>query len=50
MAVAAAAIGAVPFDRFATSTEPLALILRDIGQPDRGEDPRFIGLDRACRR
>ena len=33
MAVAAAAIGAVPFDRFATSTEPLALILRDIGQP-----------------
>ena len=33
MAVAAAAIGAVPYDRFATSTEPLALILRDIGQP-----------------
>ncbi|MFL6751909.1 MAG: amino acid permease [Sphingomicrobium sp.] len=33
MAVAAAAIGAEPFQRFASSTEPLALILRDIGQP-----------------
>ena len=33
MAVAAAAIGAVPFERFSDSTEPLALILRDIGQP-----------------
>jgi len=33
MAVAAAAIGAEPYGRFATSTEPLALILRDIGQP-----------------
>jgi len=33
MAVAAAAIGAEPYQRFATSTEPLALILRDIGQP-----------------
>jgi len=33
MAVAAAAIGAVPFDRFSESTEPLALILRDIGHP-----------------
>ena len=33
MAVAAAAIGAEPFQRFADSTEPLALILRDIGQP-----------------
>jgi len=33
MAVAAAAIGAEPYQRFASSTEPLALILRDIGQP-----------------
>jgi APA family basic amino acid/polyamine antiporter len=33
MAVAAAAIGAEPFQRFASSTEPLALILRDIHQP-----------------
>jgi APA family basic amino acid/polyamine antiporter len=32
MAVAAAALGAVPYQRFATSTEPLALILREIGQ------------------
>jgi basic amino acid/polyamine antiporter, APA family len=33
MAVAAAAIGAEPYLRFTSSTEPLALILRDIGQP-----------------
>jgi APA family basic amino acid/polyamine antiporter len=33
MAVAAAAIGADPYGRFAASAEPLALILRDIGQP-----------------
>jgi APA family basic amino acid/polyamine antiporter len=33
MAVAAAAIGAEPFQHFTHSTEPLALILRDIGQP-----------------
>jgi len=33
MAVAAAAIGAVPFEQFSDSSEPLALILRDIGQP-----------------
>jgi APA family basic amino acid/polyamine antiporter len=33
MAVAAAAIGAEPYQRFSSSTEPLALILRDIGQP-----------------
>ena len=33
MAVAAAAIGAEPYQRFAASPEPLALILRDIGQP-----------------
>ena len=32
MAVAAAALGAEPYQRFARSTEPLALILRDIGQ------------------
>ena len=33
MAVAIAAIGAVAYTGFATSPEPLALILRDIGQP-----------------
>jgi APA family basic amino acid/polyamine antiporter len=33
MAVAAVAIGAVATSRFADSAEPLALILRDIGQP-----------------
>ncbi|HEX6073093.1 MAG TPA: amino acid permease [Sphingomicrobium sp.] len=33
MAVAVAAIGAEPYQRFAASPEPLALILRDIGQP-----------------
>src|SRR5436305_10160731 len=33
MAVAAAAIGAVVYTGFASSAEPLALILRDIGQP-----------------
>jgi APA family basic amino acid/polyamine antiporter len=33
MVVAAAAIGAVAYTGFASSAEPLALILRDIGQP-----------------
>ncbi|HEY0011247.1 MAG TPA: amino acid permease [Allosphingosinicella sp.] len=33
MAVAAAAIGALYYGRFADSPEPLALILREIGQP-----------------
>jgi APA family basic amino acid/polyamine antiporter len=33
MAVAAAAIGAEPYQRFVDSPEPLALILRDIGRP-----------------
>ncbi len=33
MAVAAAAIGAVAYTGFAQSTEPLALILREIGRP-----------------
>ena len=37
MAVAAAAIGAVPFARFADSSEPLAFILREIGQPFAGK-------------
>jgi APA family basic amino acid/polyamine antiporter len=32
MVVAGAAIGALPFDQFAGSPEPLALILREIGQ------------------
>jgi APA family basic amino acid/polyamine antiporter len=33
MAVAATAVGALGFQRFANSPEPLALILREIGQP-----------------
>jgi APA family basic amino acid/polyamine antiporter len=33
MAVAAAAIGAISYTRFADSPEPLALILREIGKP-----------------
>ena len=33
MAVAAAAVGALAYTRFANSGEPLALILREIGQP-----------------
>jgi basic amino acid/polyamine antiporter, APA family len=33
MVVALAAVGALPFTRFADSPEPLALILREIGQP-----------------
>ena len=33
MAVAAAAIGALSYTRFANSPEPLALILRELGQP-----------------
>ncbi|WP_226372584.1 amino acid permease [Allosphingosinicella flava] len=33
MAVAAAAIGALAYTRFANSPEPLALILRELGQP-----------------
>ncbi len=33
MAVAAAAIGAEPYQQFVDSPEPLALILRDIGKP-----------------
>ena len=37
MAVAAAAIGAEPFERFASGGDPLAQILRDIGQPTAGK-------------
>ena len=37
MAVAGAAIGALAYTRFANSPEPLALILREIGQPGRRE-------------
>jgi APA family basic amino acid/polyamine antiporter len=33
LVVAAAAVGAIGFARFADSTEPLALILRELGQP-----------------
>ncbi|MFC7537815.1 amino acid permease [Sphingomonas sp. GCM10030256] len=40
MAVAAAAIGAISYTRFADSAEPLALILRDIGQ---GWAARLLG-------
>ena len=32
LVVAAAAVGTLPFDQFAKSTEPLALILRSVGQ------------------
>jgi len=39
MLVAAAAVGALPFTRFADSAEPLALILREIGQ---GEAAKWI--------
>ena len=41
MAVAAAAIGALAYARFADSPEPLALILREIGQ---GWAARLLGL------
>jgi APA family basic amino acid/polyamine antiporter len=37
MAVAAAAIGAEPYQRFASGADPLAQILRDIGQPVAGK-------------
>jgi APA family basic amino acid/polyamine antiporter len=40
MAVAGAAIGALAYGRFADSPEPLALILREIGQSDAA---RFLG-------
>jgi basic amino acid/polyamine antiporter, APA family len=33
IAVAAAAVGAIAYNRFANSPEPLALILRELGQP-----------------
>ncbi|MBY9063044.1 amino acid permease [Sphingomonas yunnanensis] len=36
MAVAVAAIGALPFTRLANSPEPLALVLRSLGQPLAG--------------
>ncbi|WP_088183181.1 amino acid permease [Sphingobium sp. Z007] len=39
--VAAAAIGALPFTRFADSPEPLALILREMGQ---GGVARIVGI------
>jgi APA family basic amino acid/polyamine antiporter len=39
--VAAAAIGALPFTRFADSPEPLALILREMGQ---GSVARIVGI------
>ena len=49
MVVAAAAIGALAYTRFADSPEPLALILREIGQPLRRRLSRRLGRDRACR-
>ncbi|MDE0945620.1 MAG: amino acid permease [Sphingobium sp.] len=39
--VAAAAVGAMPFTRFADSPEPLALILREMG---RGEVARIVAI------
>ena len=50
MAVAAAAIGALAYTRFANSPEPLALILREIGQPGRRLLSRRLGGDRAADR
>lgn len=41
MAVAVAAIGALPFARSANSPEPLALILRELGQPGAA---KFLGV------
>jgi APA family basic amino acid/polyamine antiporter len=41
MAVAAAAIGALVYTQFANSPEPLALILREIGQPGAA---RILGI------
>ena len=41
MAVAAVAIGALSYTRFANSPEPLALILREIGQPGAA---RFLAI------
>jgi APA family basic amino acid/polyamine antiporter len=41
VAVAAAAIGALPFARFADSPEPLALILREMGQ---GQVARIVAI------
>ena len=38
-----------PTPRFADSPEPLALILREIGQPLGGAGARRFGGDRACR-
>ena len=37
MAVAAAAIGAEPYQKYAAGADPLAQILRDIGQPGAGK-------------
>ena len=36
MAVAVAAVGALPFTQLANSSEPLALVLRTLGQPQAG--------------
>jgi APA family basic amino acid/polyamine antiporter len=41
MAVAGAAIGAIAYGRFANSPEPLALILRELGQPWAA---RYLGI------
>jgi APA family basic amino acid/polyamine antiporter len=41
MAVAAAAIGAISYTRFANSPEPLALILRELGRPGAAT---FLGV------
>ncbi|WP_256361529.1 amino acid permease, partial [Methylomonas koyamae] len=41
LAVALAALGALSYARFAASPEPLALVLRELGQPLAA---RFLGL------
>ena len=50
MAVAAAAIGAMHLHAFADSPEPLALILREIGQAVGGRSSSALGGDRAADR
>ena len=50
MAVAGAAIGALAYGRFANSPEPLALILREIGQPGGRAISRRLRGGRAADR
>ena len=48
MLVAVAAIGALPFQQLANSPEPLALVLRSLGQPLRRLADRAGGGHRAA--